>query len=333
MKLTYKIAGVDIDAANAVVKKIGQLARKTRRDGVLGQLGHFGGFFELDLQKYSAPVLVSSVDGVGTKIKIACAMGKYRGIGLDLVNHCVNDVMCSGAEPLYFLDYLALGKIDGKAVLELAEGLAEGCALNHCALIGGETAEMPDLYEPGEFDIAGTIVGVVEKNKILDGSRIRKGDVLLGLQSTGLHTNGFTLARRIIELSSNTGYHTRQEALGSSIGDALLAPHKSYYGAITLVRDHPAVHGIAHITGGGLVDNMERLFPERLHACIDWDAWQPPGIFALLQHLGEIDDAEMRRVFNLGIGLVLIVDAIAVEKIANRLQAAGEPTLQIGTIA
>lgn len=331
--MTYRAAGVDIERGNRLVERIKSAARGTVRDGLLAGIGGFGALFELPLDRYRRPVLVSGTDGVGTKLKLAIESGRHAGVGIDLVAMCVNDILTLGAEPLFFLDYYASARLDEDTAATVIEGIAAGCREAGAALIGGETAEMPDLYEPGEFDIAGTIVGVVEKNKILDGSRIRKGDVLLGLQSTGLHTNGFTLARRIIELSSNTGYHTRQEALGSSIGDALLAPHKSYYGAITLVRDHPAVHGIAHITGGGLVDNMERLFPERLHACIDWDAWQPPGIFALLQHLGEIDDAEMRRVFNLGIGLVLIVDAIAVEKIANRLQAAGEPTLQIGTIA
>ncbi|MFQ5629781.1 MAG: phosphoribosylformylglycinamidine cyclo-ligase [bacterium] len=309
MKLTYKVAGVDIDAADAVVKKIGQLAQSTRRNGVLGGIGLFGGFFELDTKKYKNPVLVSSVDGVGTKIKIACALGKYHGIGVDLANHCVNDVMCCGAEPLYFLDYLALGKIDGKAVLELVEGLADACAQNNCALIGGETAEMPDLYAPGEFDIAGTLVGIVEKEEIIDGSRIEKGDILLGLKSTGLHTNGYTLARRIIELSSDSGYHTFYPALGMTIGEALLIEHKSYYKAITAVKSHPALHGISHITGGGIGGNTQRLLNENLKLRIDWHKWKQPAVFSLLQELGDIDDDEMRRVFNLGIGLVLVVSA------------------------
>lgn len=332
MKLTYKVAGVDIDAAESVVKKIGQLARKTHRPGVLGGIGLFGGFFELDLKQYQQPVLVSSVDGVGTKIKIACAMDKYRGIGIDLVNHCVNDVMCCGAEPLYFLDYLSLGKVEGKAVLELAEGLTEACAYNQCALIGGETAEMPDIYEPGEFDIAGTLVGIVEKSQVIDGSHIQKGDVLLGLSSSGLHTNGYTLARRIIEMSSESGYHTTYPDLGMKIGDALLIEHKSYFQAVNAVRHAEGLHGISHITGGGLVGNTSRLLREGLGLDIDWQAWQIPAIFSLLQRLGDIDEQEMRRVFNLGIGLVLVVAADAIDDIEQALASVGETAIRIGHV-
>lgn len=331
MKLTYKIAGVDIDAADAIVKKIGQIAGNTRRPGVLGAIGLFGGFFELDSRQYRQPVLVSSVDGVGTKIKIACALEKYRGIGIDLVNHCVNDVMCCGAEPLFFLDYLALGKIDGKAVLELAEGLAEACASNHCALIGGETAEMPDIYAAGEFDIAGTLVGIVEKAHILDGSRIADGDVLIGLRSSGLHTNGFSLARRIIE-QSTTGYHGYFDALGRTIGEALLEPHRSYFQAIRTLREHHAVHGIAHITGGGIIGNTRRLLRNGLQPQIDWQAWERPAVFSVLQQLGDIDELEMRRVFNLGIGLVLIADAAAKNELLDQLQSVGEEPLVIGSV-
>ena len=331
MKLTYKVAGVDIDAAEAVVKKIGQLARKTRRPGVLGGIGLFGGFFELDTRRYKQPVLVSSVDGVGTKIKIACALGEYRGIGVDLVNHCVNDVMCCGAEPLYFLDYLALGKIDGKAVLELTEGLAEACAENQCALIGGETAEMPDIYVPGEFDIAGTVVGIVEKSQIIDGAKVAAGDILIGLPSTGLHTNGYTLARRIIE-RSHSGYHVHFDELGMTVGKALLAPHRSYFAAISAVRAHPGLHGISHITGGGIVGNTQRLLGAQLQLRIDWGAWDRPAIFQVLQQLGDIEESEMRRVFNLGIGLVLVVEPGAADDVAGQLQAAGETPVLLGSV-
>ena len=332
MQLTYKVAGVDIDAADSVVKKIGHLARKTHRPGVLGSIGLFGGFFELDLEKYRQPVLVSSVDGVGTKIKIACAMDKYHGIGVDLDNHCVNDVMCCGAERLYCLDYFSIGKVECQAVLELAEALADACAHNNCALIGGETAEMPDIYRAGEFDIAGTLVGIVEKADVIDGSRIEKGDVLLGLPSSGLHTNGYTLARRIIEMSSESGYHTHYPELGMKIGDALLIEHKSYFPALQAVRQHPGLHGIAHITGGGLVGNTSRLLRDEHALEIDWAAWQRPAIFALLQQLGEVDEAEMRRVFNLGIGMVLIAAASAADDIADMLALAGEPAVRIGEI-
>ncbi len=332
MKLNYKIAGVDIDAADAAVKKIAELSKQTHRDGVLGGIGHFGAFFSLDLSKYKQPVLVSSVDGVGTKIKIACALGQYRGIGRDLVNHCVNDVMCSGAEPLYFLDYLALGKLDGKAVLELATGLVEACKDNRCALIGGETAEMPDIYQPGEFDIAGTLVGVVERDAIIDGSRIQAGDVLLGLPSTGLHTNGYTLARRIVELSQNASYHQHYDELGCTLGEALLAEHRSYYPAVQIIKDHPALHGIAHITGGGIYGNTQRILPAGLQLQIDWDGWTRPPIFSLLQRLGNIDEEEMRRVFNLGIGLVLVVEESGASDVISTLKGMGENVLAIGRV-
>lgn len=332
MKLNYKIAGVDLDAADSAVKKIAQLAAQTHRKGVLGGIGLFGGFFELDLEAYKKPVLVSSIDGVGTKIKIASAMGKYRGIGRDLVNHCVNDVMCCGADPLFFLDYLALGKIDGSAVLQLAEGLAEACADNDCALIGGETAEMPDIYEPGEFDIAGSIVGIVEKGQIIDGQRIDTGDRLIGLSSTGLHTNGFTLARRIVEYSSGTGYHTHYDRLGMTLGDALLVEHRSYKNAITAVRSLPALHGLAHITGGGIVGNTKRLLRPEHTLRIDWDAWEMPAIFRLLQELGEVEIEEMRRVFNIGIGLVMVVAAAAVNEVLAALRQAGEQPVVIGEV-
>ncbi|MDQ7065649.1 MAG: phosphoribosylformylglycinamidine cyclo-ligase [candidate division KSB1 bacterium] len=332
MKLNYKIAGVDIDAADAAVKKIAELSKQTHRDGVLGGIGHFGAFFSLDVSRYKNPVLVSSVDGVGTKIKIACALGQYRGIGRDLVNHCVNDVMCSGAEPLYFLDYLALGKLDGKAVLELATGLVEACKENGCALIGGETAEMPDIYQPGEFDIAGTLVGVVERDAIIDGSRIVTGDVLLGLPSTGLHTNGYTLARRIIELSQDSGYHKYYDELGCTIGEALLAEHRSYYPIVRALKDHPGLHGIAHITGGGILGNTRRILPDGLDIDVDWDSWQWPAIFTLLQQLGDVEIDEMRRVFNLGVGLVLVVAEEQAAEIVRILERLGEKTLTVGRV-
>ena len=332
MKLNYKIAGVDIDAADAAVKKIGQLAKRTHRKGVLGAIGHFGGFFELDTAAFDKPVLVTSTDGVGTKIKIACALGRYRGIGQDLVNHCVNDIMCSGAEPLFFLDYLALGKLDGHAVLEIAKGLVDACESNHCALIGGETAEMPDLYHPGEFDIAGTIVGMVEKKRIIDGRRIQKGDVLLGLESTGLHTNGFTLARRIIERSSEAGYHKIYSELDGPLGEALLTVHRSYYRAIWQIKNAPGLHGIAHITGGGIEGNVKRLLPKGCGLRVDWQAWTWLPIFTLLQKLGEIEVGEMRRVFNLGIGLVLVVEEASADAIIAELQEIPERAVAIGQV-
>ncbi len=331
-KLDYKTAGVDIQAADEAVRHIAELARKTHTPGVLGAIGHFGAFFELNLTDYQEPVLVTSVDGVGTKIKIACAMGRYRGIGRDLVNHCVNDILCCGADPLYFLDYLALGRMDGKAVAELATGLVEACQENRCALIGGETAEMPDIYHPGEFDIAGTIVGIVEKSRIIDGTRICKGDVLIGVASSGLHTNGFTLARRIVEMSLDSGYHKYYDELSATIGEALLAEHKSYFRIVGALKQEVEIHGIAHITGGGLIGNIRRIVPPGLDIKIDWQSWQRPCIFSILQKLGNIEESEMRRVFNLGVGMVFVIPQNTAQQVLDRIHAMDEKAFIIGEI-
>ncbi len=331
-KLDYKTAGVDIQAADEAVRHIAELARKTHMPGVLGAIGHFGAFFELNLTDYQEPVLVTSVDGVGTKIKIACAMGRYRGIGRDLVNHCVNDILCCGADPLYFLDYLALGRMDGKAVAELATGLVEACQENRCALIGGETAEMPDIYHPGEFDIAGTIVGIVEKSRIIDGTRICKGDVLIGVASSGLHTNGFTLARRIVEMSLDSGYHKYYDELSATIGEALLAEHKSYFRIVGALKQEVEIHGIAHITGGGLIGNIRRIVPPGLDIKIDWQSWQRPCIFSILQKLGNIEESEMRRVFNLGVGMVFVIPQNTAQQVLDRIHAMDEKAFIIGEI-
>ncbi len=332
MSLSYKDAGVDLEAAEAVVKRIGELAKTTTRPGVLGGIGHFGAFFELDLTGYSKPVMVSSVDGVGTKVKVACAMDRYTDIGRDLVNHCVNDIMCSGAEPLYFLDYLSLGRIEGHAVIDLAEGLAAACRENGIALIGGETAEMPDIYKPGEFDIAGCIVGIVDKDKIIDGSKVAAGDVLIGIGSSGLHTNGYSLARKIVELSEGAGYYKQYDSLGMSIGEALLQPHRSYSLCIAALRSDEDLHGISHITGGGIEGNTRRLLRKGLQLDIDWDAWEWPPLFHLLQELGNVAVEEMRSVFNLGIGLVFVVAPQAEERIRTRLEQMGEQPVCIGRV-
>lgn len=332
MSLNYKESGVDLEAGDAAVRRIAELAQKTFVPGVLGRIGHFGAFFELDTRSYQEPVLVSSVDGVGTKLKIACALGRYEGIGRDLVNHCVNDIMCSGADPLYFLDYLALGKLEPQAVAELAQGLVAACRENGCALIGGETAEMPDVYQPGEFDIAGAITGLVEKRKIITGQRIRRGDILIGLHSTGLHTNGFSLARKIVERSDETSYHAQVPELDATIGETLLAVHRSYRESIRAVRDSSMLRGIAHITGGGIVANTQRLLPQGLQVSIDWQAWDRPAIFRFLQKSGQVEEMEMRRVFNLGIGLVLVVARDGVDEITSALRALQEPCTVVGEV-
>ncbi len=330
MSLTYKSAGVDREAADKVVKRIAQLAQKTKQKGVLGGIGHFGAFFELPQGEYKNPVLVSSTDGVGTKIKVACAMDNYTGIGHDIVNHCINDIMCSGAKPLFFLDYLSLGKIAGSSVMQLAEGLAAACAANDCALIGGETAEMPNLYQPGEFDIAGTIVGIIEKERIINGEKIEADNVLIGLESSGLHTNGYSLARKIVELSDNASYHLEYEQLGTTLGEALLAPHRSYKKAIDSLLAHSGLRGISHITGGGIVENTQRLMYGNMDFEIDWQSWDWLPIFQVLQNIGAIETCEMRQVFNLGIGMILIVQAEFENEFMENLQKSGVKPKIIG---
>lgn len=331
MNFDYKTAGVDLEKAETVVNKIGKLAKTTHREGVIGSIGLFGGFFEIP-QGFKQPVMVSSIDGVGTKIKIACALNKYTGIGVDLVNHCVNDIMCCGADPLYFLDYLSLGKIEESAVEQVATGLASACKENYCALIGGETAEMPDIYQQGEFDIAGTIVGIVERSKIIDGSKVRAGDKLIGLPGTGLHTNGYSLARHIVERSTGAGYHQHYESLGMTIGDALLATHKSYQKAIQIARDHASLHAISHVTGGGIIGNTKRLLKKDLGIKINWDSWEVPEIFKLLQSQGNVATEEMRQVFNMGIGLVFVVAEDGCDAFMKQLSSRGEEPLLIGGI-
>ncbi|MFC1973950.1 phosphoribosylformylglycinamidine cyclo-ligase [Chloroflexota bacterium] len=301
VKQAYAVAGVDIDAAVSVGELIKKHARSTFRPEVLTDIGLFGGFFQLS--GYRDPVLVSSADGVGTKIKLAIALGKHDTIGLDLVNHCVNDILTSGAEPLFFLDYIAMGKLIPKQVENLVSGLAHACRAVGCALIGGETAEMPGFYSGGDYDLIGFIVGAVEKNSIIDGKSITSGDVILGLPSSGLHTNGYSLIRKIfnMELSALEVYYTE---LGATLGEVLLEPHRCYYPRLKSVLPH--IKGIAHITGGGIVDNLPRILPKGLVANIEARSWDIPPIFTLIQQQGNIEWQEMYRVFNMGIGMTLV---------------------------
>ncbi|MDZ7344216.1 MAG: phosphoribosylformylglycinamidine cyclo-ligase [candidate division KSB1 bacterium] len=333
VKFDYQFAGVDRDKGERAKKQIRELARRTFTPNVLRDLGLFGGFFRFPKENYREPVLVASVDGIGTKIKLACQLQRYRGLGEDIVNHCLNDLMVGGAEPLFFLDYLAFGKLEPTVVLELVEGMAATCEEAGCALLGGETAEMPDLYQPGEFDLAGTIVGVVEKEKILDGDRIESGDMLVGLASNGLHTNGYSLARKIVAAHSELAPENYLPALGETVGEALLRPHRSYQKAIRLATAFPEVHGISHITGGGLEGNTRRLLREGLQLNIDWQAWEWPPLFRLLQQLGGVDEAEMRHVFNLGIGLVFVIAPTAVDQFRQHLTEIGERSWVIGEVA
>ena len=305
MKNTYKSAGVDIEAGDRTVKKIKKFAKSTFNESVLSDIGLFGGFYELDIAKYKNPVLVSSVDGVGTKLKIAFMMNKHDSVGQDLVNHCVNDIAVCGAKPLYFLDYLAFGKLFPDKAAKIIEGFSIACRQNECALIGGETAEMPGLYDESEYDISGTIVGIVEKEKIINGKKISKGDLLLGFPSNGLHTNGYSLARKI--LLEKFKLDNKFDELKGTLGDELLKIHKSYLKIITTLSSNIEVKGFSHITGGGIIGNTKRILPEGLNLKIDWSGWEVPFIFKLIQETGKISDKEMRAAFNMGIGLIAVV--------------------------
>ena len=296
---TYAAAGVDIDAAARAKALIGKQAKTTHRPEVLSGIGFFGGLFEL--KGYEQPVLVSSVDGVGTKLKIAAAMGKHDTIGIDLVNHCVNDILTSGAEPLFFLDYIAMGKLAPEQVAAIATGLAQACREVGCALIGGETAEMPGLYSGEDYDLVGFIIGVVEKEKIIRGLTIKAGDAVIGLPSSGLHTNGYSLVRRIFDVGD---FKKRFSELGKTLGEELLEPHRCYYHQLKPLL--PQIKGMAHITGGGLVDNIPRVLPEAVGVRLDKKTWAVPPVFKLIQDRGNVDAAEMYRVFNMGIGMALI---------------------------
>lgn len=305
MSETYKSAGVDILAGDKTIEKIKRFAKATFNKNVLSDIGLFGGFYELDLTGYKNPVLVSSVDGVGTKLKIAIEMDKHDTIGQDLVNHCVNDIAVCGAEPLFFLDYYATSKLIPDKAAKVIEGFSIACKENGCALIGGETAEMPGFYSGEDFDISGTIVGIVDKSKIINGSSIRKGDLLIGITSNGLHTNGYSLARKVLLEKYKLNQHL--DELGHTLGEELLKVHKSYLKIIRTLKENVEVKGLSHITGGGIVGNTKRIIPEGLSLHIHWGNWEMPPIFKLIMHTGNVDVEEMRNVFNLGIGLVVIV--------------------------
>jgi len=303
----YKAAGVDIDAGNETVRRIKTLARGTFTPGVLSEIGSFGGLFRLDRDRYQEPVLVSSADGVGTKLKVAFMMDRHDTVGADLVNHCVNDILVQGAEPLFFLDYLATGRLSPAVAEKVITGVARACRENGCALIGGETAEMPGFYADGEYDIAGFIVGAVEKSKVIDGRSVVPGDVLIGLPSAGLHTNGYSLARRVFFEMAGWKPDTFVRDLGTTIGEALLAPHRSYLSQVRPLIEREWVKGLAHITGGGLTENLPRTLPDGCGAEIDLKSWSIPPIFRLLQQHGAVANDEMFRAWlpmSLEIGVV-----------------------------
>ncbi len=328
--LTYKNAGVDIEAGDETVKRIKGFAKSTFSKNVLSDIGLFGAFFQPDLNGYKEPVLVSSVDGVGTKLKIAFAVGRHDTVGQDLVNHCVNDISVCGAKPLYFLDYLAFGKLIPDKAAKIIEGFSIACRENSCALIGGETAEMPGLYDPDEYDISGTIVGIVDKNKIIDGKNIKKGDVLFGFPSNGLHTNGYSLARKV--LLPKFKLNKVIDELGAPLGDELLRIHKSYLKLIKHLNDNMQVKGFSHITGGGIVGNTKRILPGGLELKIEWETWEMPAVFKLIQQTGNISFEEMRYVFNLGIGLIAIISPGDENKIISLSNEINEHPVKIGEV-
>lgn len=317
MNETYKNAGVDIEAGDEVVKQIKPLVRSTFNSRVLTDIGLFGGFYDAKFDEYSHPILVSSTDGVGTKLKVAFLTNKHNTVGQCLVNHCVNDILCCGAKPLFFLDYFATGKINTNIAVDVISGFAVACKENDCALIGGETAEMPSIYAEGEYDISGTIVGIVDKEKIVDGKKIKSGDILIGLLSNGLHTNGYSLARAVLLKNYNVDSYI--EELGETIGESLLRIHKSYFKTIYNLIDKNLISGISHITGGGILGNTNRIIPNGLNLKVDWNSWQIPPIFRLIQRTGNITYEEMRKVFNLGIGMILVVEKNNVDIIRNEI--------------
>jgi phosphoribosylformylglycinamidine cyclo-ligase len=320
----YRQAGVDIDAGNETVRRIKSIARSTFTPAVLSEIGSFGGLFRLDPSLCREPVLVSSADGVGTKLKVAFMTGRHDTVGADLVNHCVNDILVQGASPLFFLDYLATGRLSPAVAEQIISGVARGCRDNSCALIGGETAEMPGFYADGEYDIAGFIVGIVDRPRIVDGRAIEPGDVLIGLRSAGLHTNGYSLARRVFFDVMGCTPDSLLPELGTAVGDALLAPHRSYARPVHPLLDAGLIRGMAHITGGGLTENVPRTLPDGCGVEIDRSAWSVPAIFQVLQQRGGIATDEMFRAFNMGIGLVLICASVDADRVQRLLRESGE---------
>jgi phosphoribosylformylglycinamidine cyclo-ligase len=329
--LSYRDAGVDIDAASRAMRGISAMVRSTATPDTLSDLGSFGGLYRVPAG-LRQPVLVASTDGVGTKLKVAFLTGRHDTVGEDLVNHCVNDILVQGAEPLFFMDYIGLGKLEPGTVESLVDGIARACRTNGCALLGGETAEMPDFYAPGEYDLAGTIVGVVEQDRIIDGSAIREGDAVLAIASTGLHTNGYSLARRIVFDRLGLGVEDPFPGEEGSVGDVLLRVHRSYLTSLRgPIRDR-RVRGLSHITGGGLVDNVPRILPAGLSARIERASWQVPSLFRTLQEAGAVQDAEMFRAFNMGIGMIVVVAPEDAGTVLDRLRAAGEQAWIAGEI-
>jgi phosphoribosylformylglycinamidine cyclo-ligase len=319
----YKTSGVDIDAGNDAVRRIRSLARSTFTAGVLSDIGSFGGLFRMEPGKYREPVLVASADGVGTKLRVAFLAGRHDTIGVDLVNHCVNDILVQGAEPLFFLDYLATGRLTPEVAEAVVSGMTRACRENDCALLGGETAEMPGFYRDGEYDVAGFIVGAVDRARLINGRTIAVGDILVGVPSSGLHTNGYSLARRVVFDTLQLTVDSYVPELGQTVGDALLAPHRSYLAVIRPLLESTRIKGMAHITGGGITDNLPRILPHGTAAVVDASSWTIPPIFSWLRQAGDLPIDDMMRTFNMGIGLIIVVARDQAEPLISELAARG----------
>ncbi len=330
MKVSYKSSGVNIPKAEDFVNKIKPIVKRTFNKSVLSGLGNFGAFFKPDLSHYENPVFVSSVDGVGTKIKIASAIGIFDTVGEDLVNHCVNDIAVCGAKPLFFLDYYSVGKLNTRNAVDIVKGLVRGCEANGCSLIGGETAEMPGLYQKDDFDLAGAIFGIVDKKDIVDYSKVRKGDIMIGVESTGLHTNGYSLVRKIFD--SKAKLNKYYPDLSNKLGLELLKVHRSYFDLITTLRSKFNIKSISHITGGGIEGNTKRVIPKDRAMKIDWNSWERPPLFNIIQKTGNVPESDMRRTFNLGIGMIFIVPDEQASGIIRFMKFKKEKAFIIGSI-
>ncbi len=331
-QIDYRDSGVDIEEGEKAVALMKENVRKTFTKEVLSDLGHFGGLFQADFPDTENPVLVASTDGVGTKLKVASMTGKFNTVGQDLVNHCVNDILVQGARPLFFMDYIACGKLEASVIASIVSGLAVACRENGCALLGGETAEMPGFYSDGDYDVAGTIIGLVDKNMIIDGSTIRPDMIIIGLPSNGLHTNGYSLARKaLFEIAEMSPEDKPPLLKGATLGESLLAVHKSYLNVIKPLLEKRLIQGIAHITGGGIPGNLSRILPEGCGALID-DTWEMPGIFNIIQECGNIDRAEMRKAFNMGAGMLIVVEKTDSDRILEILRKSGELPFMAGVI-
>ncbi len=330
---TYKDAGVNIDAANIATSRIKKLAKTTFNENVMSEIGSFGGMFNGSFMDVREPVLVASCDGVGTKLKMAFATGIHNTIGYDLVAHCIDDILVQGARPLFFMDYIATGKLDPDIIEKIIEGITKGCREGNCALLGGETAEMPEFYQDGEYDIAGFIVGIVDRRKVINGARITAGDVVIGLPSLGLHTNGYSLARKIFFDVQGYQVDSKVPELGCTVGEELLKPHKNYLPALERLIEHEGmIKGLAHITGGGLVENIPRILPSNVDVAIRWGSWPILPVYDLIQRIGNVPREDMIRTFNMGIGMVVITSPQYAQSVQDQLERAREPFYLIGEV-